>query len=345
MTRKSQTTNEMVDSALLAVGYKRVSEPQPLATGQHSSDRLALRVRASGQNGPMDVVVKLIRNPTESHRRDFLWEHEVASTLGRISEIRRTAPDIHAMPVLPLLHSHALETPHGLASISRYVDHLESPVTAFEWGRTLGRLHDLGSDSIALELLSARKQTNTLMGLSAASMIDIIQGQPEHPFHNEAALLTRFARELQKQGRLALALDPEPILAHRDLHPLNVLNTKHGGVAIDFQDASWGSRSDDWAWLGLLVKRFNKDPRMIDEARRGYNIETDGQAPTDTQIDAATRLRELVFIGYSIQHAWKSPRHHEEALLELRALDETSASQRPWQLFVNPPVVQASLGL
>ncbi len=142
-------------------------------------------------------------------------------------------------------------------------------------------------------------------------------------------------RALRSRARLALDLDPVPLLVHRDLHALNCLPTDEGPVVIDWQDAGWGSRSDDFAWTYLLEHRLQHPPAILDTALRAY-ADITGRHPTRAQITASGQVRELLCLAYSIQNADRSLRHRQESRRELPILADPTAATPRWQLLFNP---------
>jgi Ser/Thr protein kinase RdoA (MazF antagonist) len=142
----------------------------------------------------------------------------------------------------------------------------------------------------------------------------------------------------------AVDADPVPLLVHRDLHPLNIVAGPHGPVALDWAEAGWGNRSDDFAWLHVAVTRFGAPLSVLEEARAGYEDVAPGRCPSIEQIRAAGRVRELICLAFSIQNAALSPDHRHEAQIELPILDDPDATTPPWTplfnraAFTHPPL-------
>ncbi|MCE0540728.1 aminoglycoside phosphotransferase family protein [Kineosporia rhizophila] len=203
-------------------------------------------------------------------------------------------------------------------------------------------MHTLGSTPRALALLREHRATNLLFGLRAQALLEALS-RPGHPFHAQRGLGLRFAQVLQERAGRALALDPHPLLVHRDFHPLNCINAPGGPVAIDFQDAGWGNRSDDFAWLHLAVRRFQGPPALLEHARRAYASATGGACPSLEQIEASGQVLEMLFLGFSLMNADRGPAYLNECLTELPILNDPRAVTRPWQMLNNPTILTPGL--
>jgi hypothetical protein len=284
----------------------------------------------------------VVLDPNASVARSFAWEHQVARTLGDLAE--RMVGDGHlpANPIVRVLHETPIDLGDALASVSRFVPGTGAPLTARRWAETLALLHRIGSTPTALDLLRTHPATNALAGLNAETFLDALD-RPDHPFRNCEHLVLELAHALQERTMHALDLDPTPLLAHRDLHPLNCINTIDGVVVIDWQEAGWGNRSDDFAWTHLQVTRYAASPKIMDEAKRAYRHATGGTCPTDEQIEASGQVRELLCLGYSIQNAHRSPEHLAQALAELPILADPNARTQPWRALFNPAIFTPGL--
>lgn len=341
-------------AALKCLGMSPVRPLVSLATAPGRPQRQAVRAtvhsrhhlghlcgRHSGE-GLLDVAVRVLFDPDAAAAERFAWEHRVGRVLGGIASglVRRGV--IHRNPLPGVLHPAPIAAGEALVSVSRFVPESPAPVTAGVWGETLGLLHVIGSTPEAMDLLATRPVANTLAGLDADKFLQALD-RPGHPLRKRTDLVLSFARVLRERALRAVRLDPEPVLAHRDLHALNCVNAPGGGVAIDWQEAGWGSRSDDFAWTHVLVSRFGGSRRILDAARRAYARASHGRCPTDEQITAAGQVRELLCLGFSIQNAYISPDHLAEFLVELPVLDDPDARTGTWRALFNPAIVDPGL--
>jgi hypothetical protein len=298
----------------------------------------------------VDVVLKLVLDPSPDEARCLVWEHRVTRAVHGIGEALRAAGRIGHNPVPHVPH----EAPDRLLGLSRgrardgrpswalvsareYVP-LAGVMTAREWGRLTGLLHVVGSAPAALDLVAAQP-TGVLFGLDAEAFLRAVAA-PGHPYHARGDILLALARTLRRRAERAVDADPLPLLVHRDLHPLNIVAGPAGPVAVDWAQAGWGTRSDDFAWLHVAVTRFGAPRRVLDEVRAGYEETGPGPCPTPEQITAAGQVRELICLAFSILRAGTSPAHLREARVELPILDDPDALTPRWTPLFNPALFE-----
>lgn len=327
--------------ALGLLGLQPSSRLVKLPTAPDRPHRQAVRVTTTAQGGVRDVTIRIVLDPTKSTAAGFAWEQRVQRIFGEVAEELILSGVIKRNPIAPVLHDNLLAVPGALVTVSSFVPASAAPLTADRWGETLALLHLIGATLQARELMTGRPAANTLTGLHAGMFALAVQ-RPDHPLRGQTDLVLSFARTMRERAMHALLLDPEPVLAHRDLHALNCISTPDGGMAIDWQEASWGNRSGDFAWVYLQVKRFGGSPRLLESARRAYS-RVSHDCPTNEQIAASGHVRELVLLGYSMQNAYKSLAHLREYLVELPVLRDAEAITAPWQLLFNPAVFEPGL--
>lgn len=324
-------------SGLCPVRPLRRLPSTPGHTGRH-----VLRATVSSAAGIGEVAVTVTLDPTKDAANSARWEHRVARTLSGIADDLVGDGVIARNPIVRVLHDTPIDAGDALVSIARFLPRSVAPLTAHDWGYTLGLLHVIGSTDAALDLLATRRGTNALAGLRADALLHALR-RPDHPFGHDQTLVRDFARIFAARAVHALRLDPTPLLIHRDLHTLNCIPTADGAVAIDWQEAGWGNRSDDWAWTYLAVNRFAAPPRILAYAKRGYALAAPGSCPSNDQIAASGRLRELLCLGYSIQNAYRSAEHLRECHTELPILADPHARTGTWKLLHNPAVLTPGL--
>jgi hypothetical protein len=144
---------------------------------------------------------------------------------------------------------------------------------------------------------------------------------------------------------LRLAFTINGLLAHRDFHALNCIPTDNGGMAIDWQEAGWGNRADDFAWTHLFVERCGGNEKIMKTAKNAYARVTQRACPSDEQIRASGQVRELLCLGFSLQNAYRSPRHLDECRIELPILRDQNARTAQWQMLFNPALFEPGLVL
>ncbi|GAB3259926.1 phosphotransferase [Kineosporia babensis] len=288
------------------------------------------------------MAVKVLLDPDDAAKEAFAWEHSVARHLHQIAG---SHPEVHAgrrNPVVQMLHAEPIDLGDACVAVSLFVDASGDPLTVASWAQTLGILHQIGCMPEALDLLEDHRATNVLFGLRADSMLEALN-RPGHPFHDDAGLVREFALTLRERTMRAIRVDPQPLLVHRDFHPLNCINASGGPVAIDWQDASWGNRSDDFAWLHLAVRRFDRPVLMLRIAQHAYTAATDGICPSQEQIEASGQVLELLCLGFSIMNADQGPEYLQECLTELPILSEANAVTGPWRMLNNPAIFAPGL--
>jgi hypothetical protein len=304
--------------------------------------RQVVHARVGGAARWREVAVRLAIRPDAAAADELCWEHRVGQVFAGVAERLHRDGVIVRNPVVGPIPDAPIRVGADLATVWQFVPASAGPLTAAGWGETLGLLHVIGSSPEAFALLAERRRPNVLAGLDADVLLARL-ADPAHPFHGRRRLVQRWARTLRARAAESLRLDPQLLLVHRDLHPLNCVPTSTRGViAIDWQDAGWGSRSDDFAWLHLLVRRFGGNPRILATARQAY-ADVTGTSPTPEQIAAAGHVRELVFLGYSILNAYRSPVYLAECLTELPVLAGPHVRTGPWRLLFNPDALAPGL--
>lgn len=326
-------------SALQMLGMRPLGAMQTLPSMAGRPHRQTLRTIVMTRHGPEDVAIKVVLEPTDAVAAGFAWEHRVTSSLWTIADGLVREQAIPRNPVMPVLHETPITAGDALISVSRFVSAYGSPLRAHTWGAALGLLHVIGATTGAQELLRSHRATNALSGLTATAFLEALD-RPDHPFRNDRELVLEFVQVLKQRTLEAVRLDPEPLLVHRDLHALNCLSTKDDGVAIDWQEAGWGNRSDDFAWLHLFVERCGGDPRTLKAAQRAYARITQNACPSQEQIRASGQVRELLCLGFSLQNAYRSPRHLEECLIELPVLRNQNTATKEWHMLFNPAIFE-----
>jgi hypothetical protein len=308
-----------------------------LGTAVDRTSRQVVKARVRATSGWSWVAVKVVLEPGQATKAAFAWEHQVARNLHALAAGLVRDGDLPHNPIMPVLHDKPVDLGNALVAVARFVPGTGSAVTAERWGETVGLLHVLGVMPAALRLLTTHPATNALSGLTAAPFLHALN-RPDHPFRNQQDLITEFVHTLKDRVLHAVRLDPDPLMIHRDLHALNCIDTREGGVVIDWQEAGWGNRSDDFAWMYLAVNRFGAPARILEIAKRAYARATRGACPTDEQIEASGQVRELLCLGFSLQNAYRSPQHLQECLTELSILTDPRASTDPWRMLFNPAI-------
>ena len=345
MSGASNVTQLMVEQALGRIGLCQRGPISALPGGPGQRRRSVLRVpvrRADGRRTA--VVLKHVLAARQEEIDGLNWEHRVGRELHKIADNLRSRGAIRHNPVPAVLHERPLTVQVGhsgplaagegrlLVSIRQYVD-IESTMTPRQWGQLIGLLHVVGSTPAALALLRSRA-SNVLFGLDAEHLLRVV-GAPGHPYGCETLVLQRVAGVLRERVARAVDADPVPLLVHRDLHPLNIVVGRDGPVAIDWGEAGWGSRSDDFAWLYVAVTRLGAPLSVLEDARAGYEDVVPGRCPSIEAIRAAGQVRELICLAFSIQNAGLSPAHLREAQVELPILDDPDADTPPWTPLFN----------
>jgi Phosphotransferase enzyme family len=329
-------------SALAAVGLSPKGPLVSLPTPMLRPSRQVVYSNVGGSGRWSEVAVRVAVAPDTAAVDELVWEQQVARVLSGIAERLHADRVIGRNPVAGPVHDRPIQVGADLATVWEFVPASGARLTAAGWGEMIGLLHVIGSAPEALTLLAQPPGTGTLADLDADVLLAHLD-EPSHPFHGRRRLVQRWARTLQDRAEQAHRLDPHPLLIHRDLHPMNCIPTvARGVIAIDWQEAGWGSRSDDFAWMHLLVRRFGGDPRTLDAARQAYAAVT-GSCPSVEQITAAGHVRELVFLGYSIQNAHRSAEHLAECLTELPVLAGPNARTGRWRLLFNPDALAPEL--
>lgn len=340
----STGTDLMVDQTLSGIGLGRCGPVSMLPTGPGRLRRAVLRVPVRRTDGKrFTVVLKQVCACRDEEVNALIWEHQVGRDLHAIGETLRVGGAIGHNPVPALLHERPLTVPTGsraarvggyrsLVSVRMFIE-ATSVLTPRTWGQLIGLLHVVGSHPAALRLLGSRP-ANVLFGLDAEHLLRTV-GLPAHPFHGDTRLLQRVAATLRERAAHALTVDAVPLVVHRDLHPLNLVVGRDGPVAIDWAEAGWGTRSDDFAWLYMAVARLGAPRAVLAEARAGYEDVVPGRCPSAEQIRAAGQVRELICLAFSIQNAGLSAAHRHEAQLELAILDDPDAATALWTPLFN----------
>jgi hypothetical protein len=316
--------------------------PVRLPTTVGRSWRQAVRVTVCVRRRVRDVAVRVVLDPTTEQAAAMAWEHRVHREFGDMAAHLTRRGTIRRNPVVGVLHRDPVTVPGAIVTVSRYVEQAVDGITAQRWGETLALLHVLGSTPRAQRLMQVRPVTNTLVGLTADALLAAIR-RPGHPLHGRPEVVALFAHALRERALHAVRLDPNPVLAHRDLHALNCVNGPTGGMAIDWQETAWGNRSADFAWLHLQVRRYGGSPALLETARDAYARVAPRSCPTPEQITAAGQVRELVFLGFSILNADRGPEHRDELLVELPILHDPDAATGRWRMLFNPAVFQPGL--
>lgn len=338
------TTELIVDQALGRIGLRQRGPIRALPGGPGQRRRTVLRVpviRADGHHSA--VVLKHVPTTRREEIDSLRWEHQVGRHLHQIADTLHAQGAIDHNPVPAVLHERPLSvqvnrvgpwagTRRLLVSIREFVD-VEATMTPRQWGHLIGLLHVVGSSPEALGLLPDRP-SNVLFGLDAEHLLRVV-GSPGHPYRHETAVLQRVAAALRERVARAIDADPVPLLVHRDLHPLNIVVGRGGPMAIDWGEAGWGSRSDDFAWLHVAVTRFGAPRSVLEDARAGYEDAAPGRCPSIEAIRAVGQVRELICLAFSIQNAGLSPVHLREAQTELPILDDPDADTPPWTPLFN----------
>jgi hypothetical protein len=338
-------TDPLLQQALAHIGLRRNGPISVLPAGPGRVHRTVLWVPVLDIDGRRSIVVlKLVNSPRSPEESALTWEHRVGRSLHEIAEGLR-AGVIEYNPIPALLHELPLrlhpQTEVGertgqdgvVMSIQAYVE-TTSTLTPRTWGQLIGMLHVVGSTPQALSLLRERAG-NALFGLDAEHLLRAVRS-PAHPYQRQSRTLARLVEALRERVIQAIDADPVPLLVHRDLHPLNIVAGAQGPVALDWGEAGWGSRSDDFAWLHVAVTRFGAPPSVLQEARAGYEDVMPDRCPSIEAIRAAGQVRELICLAFSIQNAALSPAHQREARVELPILDDPDALTPSWTPLFNP---------
>jgi hypothetical protein len=355
MTAASAATERMVHEALAVLRLRRRGPITVLPTGPGRLRRSVLHVPVGNDGGQrFAVVVKHVPSPQPAETHALSWEHQVTRELHDLAETLRSGGAIRHNPLPLVLHEHPLtvrartrvaaaDPDLWVVSIRTYVE-ATSVMTPRAWGQLIGLLHVIGSTPQALTLLRSRP-TSGLFGLDAEHLLRAVR-TPGHPHQSDRQLLHRVASVLRQRVAHAIELDPVPLLVHRDLHPLNIVIGTEGPVAIDWAQAGWGNRSDDFAWLHLAITRLGAPPSVLEQARAGYEDIAPGTGPSIEQIRAAGQVRELICLAFSIQNAGHSPAHQRETQIELPILDNPDAVAPSWTpLFNRAAFAHPALGL
>jgi hypothetical protein len=327
----------VAELSLRSLGLRGAGPLVRLPSGPGHRRRRMLRVPVQSRK---DVVLKYAVDPTEDEEQSLFWEHQVTSTLHSIA----ASPSCPLpSPLVPHPLDHLVEIPsvrknpfRMVVSARQYVEPGPDPLTARAIGQLIARLHILGTHPSALSLLPTHP-TNTLCGLDAEIFARTVAA-PGHPFRTQQSVFTALFTVLQRRVTRALELDPHPLLAHRDLHPLNCVPSATGPVALDWAEAGWGSRAEDFAWLHLAVARYGAPRRVLLEAMAGYEEILPRLTPTWAQVKAAGQVRELVCLAFSIMNAGLDPAHLREAQIGLPILHDPDARTPRWTALFNPGI-------
>ncbi|GAB3282159.1 phosphotransferase family protein [Kineosporia babensis] len=327
--------------SLYLLGLRPRGAGRILPTGPGHRHRTVLSAPVFETDGrPGEIVLKFCLSPTPAEEANLRWEHQVTVALHGIADVCLARDAISYNPIPETLLDVPLEFPLNgesvVVSVRRFVPDVFEPLTARSLGQLIGTLHHIGSSEAALALLDGRPATS-LGGLDAALLARAL-ASPTHPFHARPAVVAALIKALQDRVTGALEADPRPLLVHRDLHPLNCVAGPRGAVALDWAEAGWGSRSDDFSWLQVAVARYGASPHAIHEARTGYEEVCPGKTPSPEQICAVGRAREVVCLAFSIMHAGRGPSHLLEALRELPILDDPEAMTEQWEALFNPGI-------
>jgi tRNA A-37 threonylcarbamoyl transferase component Bud32 len=132
------------------------------------------------------------------------------------------------------------------------------------------------------------------------TMIDDLARRPWRiPGHARTlAELHRRLHRIAAPGWLGAPLGPGHTLVHLDLHPLNVILTRHGPVVIDWANAARGEANADVALTWLLLATGVPDGRIMRivaaAGRRlfaGHFLRRFPRAEVMAQLDAAAAYR------------------------------------------------------
>ncbi|MBT0769493.1 aminoglycoside phosphotransferase family protein [Kineosporia sp. J2-2] len=330
-------------------------EVTELPAGPGHRARTVLRVPVlTAAGGTAFVVIKFAIAPGEAAERSLEWEHEVTLALYEIArhQVKQGALPYNPIPeplAERLLRYHLVDrfVPGAggpvrvVVSARHFVEPSGTPFTARALGRLIAHQHVLGATDQALRLLATRP-TNLLCGLDARRFAQALS-LPGHPFQARTTTVRALLTALRERAVQAVEAGPEPLLVHRDMHPLNCVPGPAGPVSLDWAEAGWGGRADDFAWLHLAVARHGAPARVLDQALAGYAEVLPGRAPTPEQVRATGRLRELVCLAFSVMHADRSPAHLHEALRELPVLADPDAPTPRWSALYNPEIFEHPL--
>lgn len=336
----------VTELCLRSLGLRGLGPIRRLPTGPGHRRRTVLRVSVPAETFA-GVVLKYAIDPTEDEARSLFWEHGVTHTLHTIASLDKTSALGSPLPVplAPQALDRRIEVPsvrekpfRVVVSARRYVEPGPDPLTARGIGQLIARLHLLGAHPAALNLLPTRP-TTTLGGLDAELFARTVT-TPGHPFRTQRAVFAALFSSLRRRVNQALELDQRPLLTHRDLHPLNCVPTAGGPVALDWAEAGWGTRAEDFAWLHLAVSRYGAPRRVLVEALAGYEEVLPRRTPTWEQVKAVGQVRELVCLAFSIMNAGLDPAHLREAHVELPILNDPDALTPRWTALFNPGIFQ-----
>ncbi len=330
--------------SLRSLGLRGAGRIRRLPTGPGHRRRAVLRVPIAAE-AFAGVVLKYAVDPTEDEAQSLFWEHGVGHTLYAIAALDRRSTVGSPLPTPLSMQAldRWLEVPsvrkspfRVVVSVRQYVEPGPDPLNARAIGQLIARLHLLGAHPAALNLLPTRP-ANSLAGLDAEVFARTV-ATPGHPFRAQRTVFTTLFTALRHRMARARALDPRPLLIHRDLHPLNCVSSAAGPVALDWAEAGWGTRAEDFAWLHLAVTRYGAPRRVLLEALAGYEEILPRMTPTWEQVKAAGQVRELVCLAFSIMNAGHSPAHLREAHIELPILLDPDALTPQWTALFNPGI-------
>ena len=326
-------------AALDRLGLRARGGLEPLVTPPSRWRRQVLRVRVGARClGAGQVVVRVLLDPTQEELVGFAREQHTVWVLHEAARAMEDAGRIAWTPVQPAIHQQPILLPGAAVAVYGHVPAWPGPVDAARFGAMLATLHEVTSSARAAAVMRSWPRVGLFAGLRAEDVAAAFT-RAGHPLAGRADVAGAFVAAVRERALRALALDPRPVLAHRDLHVLNCVNTEDGPVSVDWQEAGWGSRSDDFAWLYLQVRRFGGDPVLVEQALEGYRrAASSHQCPSLEQVRAAAAVRELVFLGFSVANADLDEEHRLEALRELPALTDPQVPGQPWRLLFNPAV-------
>jgi hypothetical protein len=326
-------------AALDRLGLRARGGLEPLATPPSRWRRQVLRVRVGASRlGVSQVVARVLLDPTPQELAGFAREQHTVWVLHQAARAMEEAGRIGWTPVQPAIHARPVRLPGAAVAVYGHVPAWPGPVDAERFGAMLATLHEVTSSARAAEVMRAWPRVGLFAGLRAGDVAAAF-ARAGHPLAGRVDVAGAFVAAVRERVVRALELDPRPVLAHRDLHVLNCVNTEDGPVSVDWQEAGWGSRSDDFAWLYLQVRRFGGDPVLLEQALDGYRRAAgDHWCPSLEQVSAAAAVRELVFLGFSLAKADLDEEHRVEALRELPALTDPRVPGQPWRLLFNPAV-------
>ncbi|MCE0538660.1 aminoglycoside phosphotransferase family protein [Kineosporia rhizophila] len=333
---------EVVRRSLAELGLRPRGTGEFLPAGPgHRRRTLHHAPVTDASNEPADVVLKYVLSPTPAEEQNLAWEHQATVAMHAIAVEYYESGRIPYIPVPEPLAAQPLRLQmdngsSAMVAVRRFVHTGPQPFTTRSLGRLIAVLHQLGTDEKALGMLTLRP-ANVLGGIEAGWFARTLSA-PGHPFRDRPDVVRKLLRELPNRMNRALEADPRPLLIHRDLHPLNCVAGTGGVLALDWAEAGWGTRSDDFAWLHLAVTRYGAPPRVLNQALAGYQEIDPGAVPGLDQVRAAGEVKELVCLAFSLANAGLGPDHRAQAERELAVLEDPGAEPPGWQALFNPAI-------